>query len=159
MADAVSAKAMAGFTRVARRDSTATVHAREMRLAAAAAMLVAAAVGGLAGCATPVYNPATNEPLSAATPPNMGARTDFMRENSIVLSLSGGGLRAAAFAHGVLTALESVKTDDLVNRSLVKIRIEDIPEGHLVMAMAAVFRTDRPPGPAGRWLIERLKSR
>src|SRR5437879_7523419 len=73
-------------------------------------MLVAAAVGGLAGCATAVFNPATNEPLSAATPCNMGARTDFMRENSIVLSLSGGGLRAAAFAHGVLTALESVKT-------------------------------------------------
>ncbi|TMI05174.1 MAG: patatin-like phospholipase family protein [Betaproteobacteria bacterium] len=76
------------------------------------AMLVAAAVGGLAGCATPVFNPATNEPLSAATARNMGARTDFMRENSIVLSLSGGGLRAAAFAHGVLTALESVKTAD-----------------------------------------------
>ena len=75
-------------------------------------MLVAAAVGGLAGCAAPVFNPATNEPLSAATPPNMGARTDFMRENSIVLSFSGGGLRAAAFAHGVLTALESVKTAD-----------------------------------------------
>src|SRR3989475_3613211 len=33
-----------------------------------------------------------------------------MRETWIVLSLSGGGLRAAAFAHGVLTALESVKT-------------------------------------------------
>src|SRR5882672_4610479 len=84
----------------------------EMRLAAAAAMLVAAAVGGLAGCATPVFNPATNEPLSAATPPNMGSRTDFMRENAIVLSFSGGGLRAAAFAHGVLSALESVKTAD-----------------------------------------------
>src|SRR3989441_8440851 len=84
----------------------------EMRLAAAAAMLVAAALGGLAGCATPVFTPATNEPLSAATPANIGARTDFMRENSIVLSLSGGGLRAAAFAHGVLTALESVKTAD-----------------------------------------------
>src|ERR1700704_2841501 len=80
--------------------------------AAAAAILVAAAVGGLAGCATAVFNPATNQPLSAATPANMGARTDFMRENSIVLSLSGGGLRAAAFAHGVLTALESVKTAD-----------------------------------------------
>src|SRR5882672_10405457 len=84
----------------------------EMRLAAATALLVAAAGGGLAACATPVFNPATNAPLSAATPPNMGARTDFMRENSIVLSLSGGGLRAAAFAHGVLTALESVKTAD-----------------------------------------------
>src|SRR3977135_1845724 len=39
---------------------------------------------------------------------------------------------------------------DLANRSLVKIQIEDVPEGHLVMAMAAVFPTDRPPGPAGR---------
>src|SRR5712664_3374679 len=65
----------------------------------------------LGGCAT-VFNAATNEPLSAATPPNMGAPTDIMRENSIVLSFSGGGLRAAAFAHGVLTALESVKTAD-----------------------------------------------
>src|SRR5207302_2968720 len=46
----------------------------------------------------------------------------------------------------------------LANRSL-KIRLENVPEGHLVMAMAAVFRTDRPPGPAGRWLIERLKSK
>jgi NTE family protein len=84
----------------------------EIRPAAAAAMLVAAAAGGLVGCATSVFNPATNEPLSASSPPNMGARTDFMRENSIVLSFSGGGLRAAAFAHGVLTALESVKTAD-----------------------------------------------
>jgi DNA-binding transcriptional LysR family regulator len=47
---------------------------------------------------------------------------------------------------------------DLANRSLVKIRIEDVPEGTLVMPMSAVFRTDTPPGPAGRWLIERLKS-
>src|SRR5437667_4552087 len=47
---------------------------------------------------------------------------------------------------------------DLANGSLVKIRIEDVPEGHLVMAMSAAFKTDAPPGPAGRWLIERLKS-
>lgn len=47
---------------------------------------------------------------------------------------------------------------DLANGSLVKIGIEDIPDANLVMAMSAVFRTDRPPGPAGRWLIERLKS-
>jgi len=82
----------------------------EIRLAAAAAMLVSAAVASLAGCATSVFNAATNEPLSASTLRNMGAPTDFMRQNSIVLSFSGGGLRAAAFAHGVLTALESVKT-------------------------------------------------
>jgi NTE family protein len=66
----------------------------------------------LVGCATEVYNPATNEPLTASTPANMGARRDYMHENSIVLALSGGGLRAAAFAHGVLTALDSVKTPE-----------------------------------------------
>lgn len=46
---------------------------------------------------------------------------------------------------------------DLANGSLVKIRLQDIHDGMLVIAMSAVFRTDRPPGPAGRWLIERLK--
>ena len=35
-----------------------------------------------------------------------------MREDSIILTFSGGGLRAAAFAHGVLTALEDTKTQD-----------------------------------------------
>src|ERR1700692_4905940 len=47
---------------------------------------------------------------------------------------------------------------DLANRSLVKIDLEDVPDANLVMAMPAVFRTDTPPGPAGRWLIDRLKS-
>jgi DNA-binding transcriptional LysR family regulator len=47
---------------------------------------------------------------------------------------------------------------DLADGSLVKIRIEDIPDTRMVMPMSAVFRTDRPPGPAGRWLLERLKS-
>jgi NTE family protein len=84
----------------------------QIRLGAAAVAIVMAALGGLAGCATSAFNPATNAPLSAATPPDMGSPTDFMHENSILLSFSGGGLRAAAFAHGVLTALESVKTAD-----------------------------------------------
>jgi NTE family protein len=77
-----------------------------------AAADLAVAVTLLTGCATEVYNPATNMPLSQATPPRMGAPKDFMRENSIVLSLSGGGLRASAFAYGVLTALRDIKTAD-----------------------------------------------
>jgi len=52
----------------------------------------------------------------------------------------------------------SVVETDLVNGSLVKIRIEDVPEANLIMAMSAVYRNEAPPGPAGRWLIERLKS-
>jgi DNA-binding transcriptional LysR family regulator len=46
---------------------------------------------------------------------------------------------------------------DLANGSLVRIDLEDVPDASLVMPMSAVFRTDRPPGPAGRWLIEYLK--
>src|SRR6266851_3244416 len=73
---------------------------------------------------------------------DLGAKHAFLRAG-----LGWGGM-----------PVDAIKRD-LANRSLVKIRIEDVPEGHLVMAMAAVFRTDLPPGPAGRWLIERLKSR
>src|SRR5467141_656394 len=47
---------------------------------------------------------------------------------------------------------------DLANRSLVKIDLEVVHDANLVMPMSAVFRSDGPPGPAGRWLIERLKS-
>ena len=47
---------------------------------------------------------------------------------------------------------------DLANGSLVRLDLEDVPKANLVMPMSAVFRADKPPGPAGRWLIERLKS-
>src|SRR5260221_1114934 len=87
-----------------------------MSRAQLAAALAVVAVG-LSGCATVVFNPASNAPLSAATPLNMGAPTDLMRENSIAVWFAGGGLCAAAFTHGVLTALESVRTaeGDLVD--------------------------------------------
>ena len=75
-------------------------------------LLAAVACGFLAGCATAVFNPASNAPWTPGTPLDMGAPADFMRENSIVLTFSGGGLRAAAFTHGVLTALESIKTPE-----------------------------------------------
>src|SRR6266481_5179754 len=73
---------------------------------------------------------------------DLGAKHAFLRAG-----LGWGGMPMGVIA------------TDLENGSLVKIRIEDVPQGHLVMAMAAVFRAERPPGPAGRWLIERLKSR
>jgi DNA-binding transcriptional LysR family regulator len=47
---------------------------------------------------------------------------------------------------------------DLASGSLVRIRLEDVPDARLGIVMSAVFRADKPPGPAGRWLIERLKS-
>jgi DNA-binding transcriptional LysR family regulator len=72
---------------------------------------------------------------------DLGAKHAFLR----------AGLGWGAMPVGVIET-------DLANRSLVKIDLEDIPDANLVMPMYAVFRTDRPPGPAGRWLIERLKS-
>ncbi|MBI3528505.1 MAG: LysR family transcriptional regulator [Betaproteobacteria bacterium] len=72
---------------------------------------------------------------------DLGAKHAFLRAG-----LGWGGMPAGVIA------------TDLANGSLVKIGIEDIPDANLIMVMSAVFRTDRPPGPAGRWLIEHLKA-
>jgi DNA-binding transcriptional LysR family regulator len=52
--------------------------------------------------------------------------------------------------------LHAVKRDLLEGR-LVKLSIEDLAEESLVLPMSAAYLTAKPPGPAGRWLIERLK--
>jgi DNA-binding transcriptional LysR family regulator len=52
--------------------------------------------------------------------------------------------------------LHAVKQDLLEGR-LVKLSIEDLPEDSLILPMSAAYLTAKPPGPAGRWLIERLK--
>jgi DNA-binding transcriptional LysR family regulator len=46
---------------------------------------------------------------------------------------------------------------DLGEGRLVKLSIEDLPEEGLILPMSAVYLTAKPPGPAGRWLIERLR--
>jgi DNA-binding transcriptional LysR family regulator len=61
----------------------------------------------------------------------------------------------AGFGFGFMP--QHVVEADLASGELVQIFAEDIlPEGHLV-AMSAIYRTDSPPGPAGRWLIDHLK--
>jgi DNA-binding transcriptional LysR family regulator len=72
---------------------------------------------------------------------DLGAKHAFLR----------AGLGWGAMPVGVIET-------DLAEGSLVEIEIEDLPDTILLMPMSAVFRTDRPPGPAGRWLIEHLKS-
>jgi DNA-binding transcriptional LysR family regulator len=52
--------------------------------------------------------------------------------------------------------LHAVKQDLLEGR-LVKLSIEDLAEESLILPMSAVYLAAKPPGPAGRWLIERLK--
>jgi DNA-binding transcriptional LysR family regulator len=46
---------------------------------------------------------------------------------------------------------------DLVSGALVQITTEDVPATGRVIVMSAIYRTDSPPGPAGRWFIEYLK--
>jgi DNA-binding transcriptional LysR family regulator len=46
---------------------------------------------------------------------------------------------------------------DLLEGRLIKLSIEDMAEESLILPMSAVYLTAKPPGPAGRWLIERLK--
>jgi DNA-binding transcriptional LysR family regulator len=46
---------------------------------------------------------------------------------------------------------------DLASGRLIEITTEDSPRGGRPIEMWAVYRTDSPPGPAGRWFIDRLK--
>ncbi len=46
---------------------------------------------------------------------------------------------------------------DLRDGRLVQLPIEDLPGEGLVLPMAAAYLTAKPPGPAGRWFIERLR--
>lgn len=46
--------------------------------------------------------------------------------------------------------------DDLEAGSLIRLLIEDEPEEPRLLPIFAVYPADMPPGPAGRWFIERL---
>jgi DNA-binding transcriptional LysR family regulator len=46
---------------------------------------------------------------------------------------------------------------DLASGALVQITTEDVPAAGRVIAMSAIYRSDSPPGPAGRSFIEHLK--
>jgi DNA-binding transcriptional LysR family regulator len=46
---------------------------------------------------------------------------------------------------------------DLASGALIEITAESSPPEGYVIAMSAIYRTDRPPGPAGRWFIDRVK--
>jgi DNA-binding transcriptional LysR family regulator len=50
-----------------------------------------------------------------------------------------------------------VVRDDLAAGRLVELQIEDVPPGGMILPMAAVYPISAPPGPAGRWLIDRMK--
>jgi DNA-binding transcriptional LysR family regulator len=61
----------------------------------------------------------------------------------------------AGFGFGAMprSAIEA----DLASGALVEITTEDMPRGERLIEMSAVYRTECPPGPAGRWFIDHLK--
>jgi DNA-binding transcriptional LysR family regulator len=61
----------------------------------------------------------------------------------------------AGFGFGIMP-LHLVEAD-LASGALVEVRVEDDPPGGHVIAMSAVYLTNSPVGPAGRWFINRLK--
>jgi DNA-binding transcriptional LysR family regulator len=71
---------------------------------------------------------------------------DLFAKHSFLLSgLGWGGM-----------PLHAVKRD-LAEGRLVTLPIEDMTPDGMILPMSAVYLTAQPPGPAGRWLIERLK--
>ncbi|MGO8737649.1 LysR family transcriptional regulator [Rhodoblastus sp.] len=48
---------------------------------------------------------------------------------------------------------------DLAEGRLARLATPEIPVSGAIAPMSIVYRTAAPPGPAGRWLIERLKTR
>ncbi len=47
--------------------------------------------------------------------------------------------------------------EDIAAGRLVTLQIEDLALGGMILPMSAVYSPSAPPGPAGRWLIERLR--
>jgi DNA-binding transcriptional LysR family regulator len=70
----------------------------------------------------------------------------FAKHAFLVAGLGWGGM-----------PLQSV-AGDIAEGRLAELSIEDVPPGGLSLPMYAIYRNADPPGPAGRWLIERLKT-
>jgi DNA-binding transcriptional LysR family regulator len=71
---------------------------------------------------------------------HLGAKLAFLRAG-----LGFGGLPA------------HMLEEDLASGALVPITLEDSRVTGDLVTMSAIYRTDSPPGPAGRWFIDRLK--
>jgi DNA-binding transcriptional LysR family regulator len=72
---------------------------------------------------------------------DLGAKHEFLRAG-----LGWGGL-----------PLHIVERD-LAAGALVRIEPEDRPPDGTILPIFAVYRADAPPGPAGRWLVEQLRT-
>jgi DNA-binding transcriptional LysR family regulator len=97
--------------------------------------------------------------LVHADPSDLSRPGGFGLLSPRVWRLSHVGAKLAFLRAGLgfgLMPLHMIEAD-LASGALIQITGESAPpEGH-VISMSAVYRTDSPPGPAGRWFIDRLK--
>jgi DNA-binding transcriptional LysR family regulator len=70
--------------------------------------------------------------------------TDLGAKHALLLAGSGWGLMPEPAVH-----------QDLVSQRLVHLNLPDVRGAFY--ALRAIYRTDRPPGPASSWMIERFK--
>src|SRR5882724_3649460 len=69
----------------------------------------------------------------------------FAKHNFLLNGLGWGGM-----------PLHAVRKD-LEDGRLSVLPIEDVPPDGLILPMSVVWQTKSPPGPAGRWFVDRLK--
>jgi DNA-binding transcriptional LysR family regulator len=97
--------------------------------------------------------------LVHADPSDLSGPGGFRLLSPRVWRLSHLGTKLAFLRAGLgfgLMPLHMIEAD-LASGALIQITGESTPPEGQVIAMSAVYRTDSPPGPAGRWFIDRLK--
>src|ERR1700675_3058270 len=133
---------------------------RERLLAVRSAMVVSPE-HPLAAHGAPIPAPILSEHIQLvhADPADLSRPGGFGLLSPRVWRLSDLRAKLAFLRAGLgfgLMPLHTIEAD-LASGALIQITGESAPsEGH-VIAMSSVYRTDSPPGPAGRWFIDRLK--
>lgn len=131
------------------------------RLSGVAFLMVAASDHPLAGISGPI----PKEELSRYTQLVLTDRSDLSTGREFgVMSSSTWRLADLFVKHAFLLKglgwggmpMHTVE-DDIAKGRLVELQIEDVPPGGLILQMSAAYPVAAPPGPAGRWLIERLR--
>jgi len=90
--------------------------------------------------------------LREGVEPELSLSVDVMYPMSALTEAVGSFF---GFEHMPLFMVE----DDIARDRLRAVRIEMPGTTNMLMPMHAVYRKDAPPGPAGRWLIQKLKQR
>jgi DNA-binding transcriptional LysR family regulator len=131
------------------------------RLKGVAFMMVAASSHPLAKITGPIPKDelARHTQLVLTDRSNLSADREFGVMSGLTWRLADLFAKHAFLLHGLGWGgmpVHAIK-DDIAAGRLVELQIEDVPPGGMVLPMSAVYPSATPPGPAGRWLIERLR--